>query len=296
MFDPDAPDFGNTPVHERRPCFGYVPADRCAPPCVSVITPFYNTGPVFRETARSLMRQSLQQWEWIIVNDGSTAPQAHALLDEYRRKDPRIRVVDHRENRGLSAARNTGYREARTEFVFQFDSDDLIEATALEKFFWFLISHPEAGMVTGYTVAFGETPRTWPEGFHAGARFLKQNCATPLSMVRKEAFIRTGGYDEENRDGLEDWEFWLRCAAAGLWGGTVREYLVWYRRRPGHRERWGNWGDPRRYAEFKTRLRRRYARLFEGGFPEVGPPEDDPHATPIWNAPVENRADLECAR
>ena len=50
--------------------YGYRAADLSAAPVVSVITPYYNTGRMFLETAESLLRQSLQQWEWIIVNDG----------------------------------------------------------------------------------------------------------------------------------------------------------------------------------------------------------------------------------
>src|SRR5687768_12606838 len=107
------PDYANTPASERRASYGYEPADPEAAPFASVVTPFFDTGDVFRETARSVLRQSLQQWEWIIVNDGSSDPASLALLDEFRGLDPRVRVVDHSENLGLSAARNTGYREAR---------------------------------------------------------------------------------------------------------------------------------------------------------------------------------------
>jgi cellulose synthase/poly-beta-1,6-N-acetylglucosamine synthase-like glycosyltransferase len=83
-------------------------------PLVTITTAFYNTGEIFRETARCVLGQSLQAWEWIIVNDGSTDPASLSMLDEFRRIDPRVRVVDHPRNRGLSAARNTGFREART--------------------------------------------------------------------------------------------------------------------------------------------------------------------------------------
>jgi len=71
--DPLAPDFANTPVSPERPRFHYIPRDKpeSMVPVVSIITPYYNTGEVFLETARSLWQQSLQQWEWLIVNDGS---------------------------------------------------------------------------------------------------------------------------------------------------------------------------------------------------------------------------------
>src|SRR5438128_1914443 len=136
MIHPSQPDFRNTPASALRPKFDYAPLDSSAKPVLSIITPFFDAGGVFRETAGSIFAQSLQQWEWIIVNDGSSNPEALALLDEYRGKDSRIRVVDHEVNKGLSAARNTGFRHAQTDYVFQLDADDLIEPTTLEKLWW----------------------------------------------------------------------------------------------------------------------------------------------------------------
>src|SRR5436309_3873095 len=123
MIHPGQPDFSNLPASPRRPKFEYLPRDSGAKPVLTIVTPFFNAGEVFRETAASIFAQSLQQWEWIIVNDGSSNPEALALLDEYRSKDSRIRVVDHEVNKGLSAARNTGFRHAQTDYVFQLDAD-----------------------------------------------------------------------------------------------------------------------------------------------------------------------------
>ncbi len=126
MVDPQNPDYQNTPVSPSRPQYGYRPADPSAAPAVSIVTPFYNTGEVFRETAQSVLQQSLQQWEWLIVNDGSHEPVSLHILDEYRQSDPRVRVIDHPENRGLPAARNRGWQEARSRYILYLDSDDLL--------------------------------------------------------------------------------------------------------------------------------------------------------------------------
>jgi glycosyltransferase involved in cell wall biosynthesis len=268
MIDPRAPDYENTPVSLRRPRFGYAPADAAASPVVSIVTPYYNTGAVFHETARSILGQSLQQWEWIIVNDASTDREALAVLAEYRGRDPRIRVIDHEVNRGLSGARNTGFRAARTEFVFQIDSDDLMEPTAIEKMLWFLHAHPEVAFVNAWSVAFGGQRYLWPRGFEEGDRFLSQNVATSHALIRRSAFLAAGGYDETIRGGMEDWDFWLRCANQGLWGATIPEYLEWYRRRPDHGDRWENWSEEgvRRFVEY---LRGRYPRVYQQGIPKV---------------------------
>jgi hypothetical protein len=286
MLDPNKPDYTNTPVSLLRPCFGYAPGQMSAAPAVSIITPFYNTGAVFLDTARSVLNQSLQQWEWLIINDGSTDTTALALLDGYRSRDPRIRVIDHDKNCGLSAARNTGFRAAHALYVVQLDSDDLLEPTATEKWVWFLESYPDCAFAKGYTVQFGAMERLWRHGFHDGSAFLEDNLVAPTSAVRTSVHAAVGGYDEHNRAGLEDWDFWLRCANAGYWGDTVPEYLDWYRWSPGHQNRWGNWDLGKRQRTFHAGFRQRYPRLWRGGFPRVEVREDPPFTetlkAPSW--------------
>jgi len=269
VIDPARPDYLNTPVSPQRPCFGYALSDPAAAPCVTIVSPFYNTGPIFHETARSVLQQSLQQWEWLIVNDGSTDPESLAILDSYRRSDPRIRVIDHEVNKGLSAARNTGFHAAQTPYVVQLDSDDLLEPTAVEKWLWFLESYPEFAFVKGYTLGFGAQEYVWQKGFHSGSAFLEDNLVAATSAIRKAVHQAVGGYDETVRGGLEDWDFWLRCANQGYWGGTIPEYLDWYRRRHSHSDRWANLDNAEQLQTFRTRLRQRYAHLWNGGFPQV---------------------------
>ena len=121
MIDPLEPDYFNTPVADSRPVFNYSPIEPLTEPLVSIITAYYNTGIIFHETVRSVMQQSLQQWEWIIVNDGSTDPEALAVLDKYREFDSRVRVLDRDVNQGLSATRNTAFRSSRSPYILQLD-------------------------------------------------------------------------------------------------------------------------------------------------------------------------------
>ncbi len=268
MIDPKNPDYANTPASDQRPVYDYGPADPTVPPAATIVTPFYNTGAIFHETARSIMRQSFQQWEWLIINDGSTQADALALLDEYRNRDTRIRVIDHDHNRGLSAARNSGFQAARTPYVVQLDSDDLLEPTAIEKCLWFLESYPEYAFVKGYTVGFEAQTYLWQQGFHNGEAFLEENSVAVTSVVQTAVHGAVGGYDENFRRGFEDWDFWLRCASRGYWGGTLPEYLDWYRRRESHQDRWAHWNKPQKV---KGQLQRRYPQLWAGKFPHVQP-------------------------
>jgi hypothetical protein len=178
--------------------------------------------------------------------------------------------VSHARNRGLSAARNTAFAHARTDFLFLLDDDDLLEPTAVEKTLACLVSHPGLAFANGFHVGFGAQQYVHRRGFHHGAAFLHHNLVVPHVLVRRSAFEAAGGFDESIVDGLEDWDFWLRCADRGLWGMTVPEPLTWYRRRPDHPSRWRNLARHEALAAFRARMRERYPRLYAGGFPRLG--------------------------
>lgn len=259
------------PLDPAHPRYGYRPA-AAGSPAVSIITPYYNTGPLFMETVRSVLRQSLQQWEWVIVNDGSDDTAALRALLPLRSADCRINVLD-RPNGGPSAARNTGVAASRAPLLFFLDSDNLLAPTALEKLAWTLYAHPASAFAGGWQCAFGHENLAWPRGFDTHYAVLYENMVTSQSMVRREVFERLGGFDEARRQGLEDYEFWLRGAAHGFWGHDVREYLVWSRRKPPRdytSYRWAFLDDPRAVRAFRREMRDRYPRLFRAGVPRPG--------------------------
>ncbi|MEM4546868.1 MAG: glycosyltransferase [Gloeomargarita sp. GMQP_bins_120] len=269
MMPMDPIDFDNTPVSPRRPSYEYVLEQDLEEPKVTIITPFYNTGSIFHETAISVFKQSFQEWEWIIVNDGSQDPESLSILDEYRKIDARVKIIDLPSNCGLSAARNVGIKNAKTEFIINLDSDDMLEPTAIEKYFWFLVSYPQFAFVEGYNFGFGAQKYLWQGGFHEREKFLLENRVTPNAMFRRSVALNVGGFDEGNRDGLEDWDFWLKCASKGYWGDTIPEYLSWYRRREKHQDRWKNWDGAERQLHFAKLLREWYPGLWRQGLPKV---------------------------
>lgn len=272
-------DFSSLPSSETRPRFHYRAADTAFEPCVSIITPFYDVGPEFYETARTVQGQSLQQLEWIIVNDGSTHPRSLQILEEFRDSDPRIRVIDHETNKGLSAARNSGFRSARADRCILLDSDDLLEATAAEKWFWFLETHPQFAFVGGLSVGFGARNYLWHHGFQDGEANLTVNYVDHTTMIRTEAFSTVGGFDETILGGLEDWEFWIRSSANGLWGANIFEYLSWYRTRDSHTDRWENLQHSK-IEEVKETFRHRYPQLWTGEFPQLSIFDSSPFRVP----------------
>jgi glycosyltransferase involved in cell wall biosynthesis len=98
---------------------------------ISIVVPSYNREVYLPECVDSILRQTYEDWELIIVDDGST-DDSKMLYDYFTQKDPRIKVI-YVEHGGISAARNAGVAASKGEYIAVFDSDDLMMPTRLEK-------------------------------------------------------------------------------------------------------------------------------------------------------------------
>ena len=196
-------------------------------PLVSVVIPFYNRTTYLAETLASLERQTTRDFEVILINDGSCDPQALGFWDELRTAGW-IRRVDC-EHRGQAAARNRGAMLARSEYLMFLDADDLLEASAIEKLCWTLAARPEASFVYSGVTHFGDMEAVCFDEFDAG-RLYRENYLTVTCVIRREAFLAAGGFDESLTDTHEDYDFWLRLVEQGRKGELFREALFRYRR------------------------------------------------------------------
>ena len=102
------------------------------PPQISIIIPVYNSENYLRECLDSITKQTFTDFEVLLINDGST-DKSGIICDEYAAKDSRFKVF-HKENGGVSSARNLGLHNAKGEWITFVDSDDLIEEDALKNF------------------------------------------------------------------------------------------------------------------------------------------------------------------
>jgi len=242
-------------------------------PAVTIVTPFYNMHEFINETAESVLRQTFRDFEWLIIDDGSTDPRAVDALDELARRDGRIRIV-HQANAGPGAARNRGFFEARAAYVAQLDADDLLTPTFLEKCLWFLETHPHYGWANTATVAFGDQHYPWLREFRR-EDLLRENVLVSTSVVRRSAHLTIGGYDESIRFGHEDWDYWLRMVKHGYTSEVIPEYLCWHRRRSSSRV-FETENDPVRKREFAELMRRKYEQVFKEGLPPTPEPTRAP--------------------
>ena len=99
-------------------------------PLISVVIPAYNAGQFLDETLESVLSQTYENWECIIVNDGST-DNTESVAKKWCEKDSRFRLTN-KENGGLSSARNWGIKESKAEYIAFLDADDILTSDSLE--------------------------------------------------------------------------------------------------------------------------------------------------------------------
>ena len=191
-------------------------------PKVSVIIPTYNYGHFLGEAIRSVLGQTLQDWELIVVDDGST-DNTREVVAAFA--DPRIHYI-HQQNRGNPAARNAALRVVSGEYVAFLDADDVWFPEKLEKQVAAL-DHlpPTVGLVYSDVYLFNNEDGTIIRSFLQGRRPPQGRILRELlgpdgwfisdtgSLIRREVFQRVGLYDE-SLWWYEDWEMWVRIAAA----------------------------------------------------------------------------------
>lgn len=122
-------------------------------PLVSIIVPVYNVGELVLKCLNSLISQSYEQIEIVVVDDGSTDGSGE-LCDDFAKKDKRIKVF-HKKNGGLSSARNYGIKKTSGEYVCLVDSDDYVKKSFVKKMVEAVLSHNADVAVCGYN---GEIP------------------------------------------------------------------------------------------------------------------------------------------
>lgn len=198
-------------------------------PLVSIITSYYNANEYMWQTINCVLNQSFKSWEWIIVDDGSTTPEAINYLKEVEKIDERIKVY-HKENEGLALGRDYGIEKSTTKYILPLDADDLIEPTYIECLYWAMETNPDAAWGFTDSVGFGKYLYLSDKKFDSDI-MKTDNQITATSLIRKEKILELGGYGKAKRYVNEDWHLWLRMLAQGWYPVQLKFYGFWYRRR-----------------------------------------------------------------
>lgn len=196
-------------------------------PAVSVVVPCYNGGRFLDGLMESLRRQTFRDFEIVIVDDGSDDPET---LRKLTALDDRARVI-RQDNRGPSAARNTGVAYARADIVALIDCDDAVAPTYLAETVPVLQSAPpDVAIVFTHVQTAGGQATTGRRYFNRFDLLFTNTC--PWLVLRKECWRAVGGYDESMYEGYEDWDFSLRLVDAGYCGIEIPKPLYIYYIRP----------------------------------------------------------------
>lgn len=197
-------------------------------PKLSVIIPCYNQGQYLDEAVDSVLKQTFQDFEIVIVNDGSTDDFTNNLLKDYNK--PKTKIIE-TSNQGLSAARNNAIKKSVGQYILPLDADDKIADTFLDKTLKKIEEQPNIKAVGAFVYLFGETEsKAQPQGGQV-SDFLHYNRATATALYRKLDWELCGGYDETMKNGYEDWDFWIRMLKDGSRLEVIPEYLFYYRQK-----------------------------------------------------------------
>ena len=198
-------------------------------PLVSIIVPCYNDWQYIEQAVNSALNQTYSNIEVIVVDDGSDLRTKKVL----KKLEPKIARLLTQENKGQSTARNNGIRESTGEYILTLDSDDYFEGTFCEKAIPIFLNNKEVKIVTCQATRWyesGEKNIFIPAGGTI-SNFIYANDALGTSMFKKEDWRQCKGYDEEMRNGFEDWEFFIRILKDGGFTQVIQEPLYNYRRR-----------------------------------------------------------------
>ena len=192
---------------------------RVSEPAISVAMSVYNGAPYLGIAIESILAQSLADFEFLILNDGSTDDSA-AIIDRYAAQDSRIRAI-HRENKGLIVSLNQLLDEARAPIIARMDGDDIALPERFAKQHAFLTDNPDHGVVSSWTTDIdrdgtpfplgGDDQPTSHEAFLAAIESGGQLLCHPSAMFRRDLVKSVGGYHAAFRH-CEDYDLWLRLA------------------------------------------------------------------------------------
>ena len=182
---------------------------------VSIVIACYNHGAMLREALASIEQvRNENLLEVIVVDDGSSDAATRKILSEV--VEAGCCTLCLQPNRGPAAARNTGIRLAKGEFILPLDSDNRLRDVYLDEGVSLLKNDSSVGVVYADAEYFGERSGRWDVPEFNLLPLIRQNFIDVCALYRKRLWEEVGGYDEPMLlMGLEDWDFWLRVSLHG---------------------------------------------------------------------------------
>lgn len=226
-------------------------------PIVSVIIPCYNQGQYLDYAVESVLSQTYQHFEIIVINDGSTDPETIEIIKNYQK--PKTRII-HTKNQGVVAARNQAIQLSQGKYILPLDADDKIASTYLEEAVELLEANDNLGIVYCEAEFFGEQTGKWELPQYDFPNILLGNMIFCSGFFRKSDWQEVNGYNPNMVDGWEDYDFWLSIIELGREVYQIPKILFFYRRKLISRT---ETIDSQKLLELHTYVFRNHAQLYE---------------------------------
>lgn len=192
---------------------------------VSIIIPYYQCEKYIEETLECIVKQTHQNIETIIVNDGSPKE----FLEKIEKKYTNINLkILHQENQRQAATRNNGSAISKGEFLLFLDCDDLIAENYIEKTLAVLKSDKTIRIAYSKSKYFEGKKGEWFLPDYEKKAFLIENCIPVTALIYKSDFEKVGGFDKEITF-FEDWDLWISIIKEGGSVHRINEFLFFYR-------------------------------------------------------------------
>lgn len=193
---------------------------------VSIIMPCFNDGEYIEESIESVLSQTYDNIELIIVDDGSTDKKTIEILDSLELD--KIKVI-RSERLRPAGARNLGIEKSNGTYILPVDSDDLIDRNYVAKAVEILDSNENVGIVYCYADLFGEKKGRWQLPDYSFENMLLDNVIFVTAMFRKEDWFKVGGFNTNLIHGMEDYDFWISILELEREVVQIPEVLFKYR-------------------------------------------------------------------
>lgn len=198
------------------------------PGMLSIVIPYYNLGDTIEETVQSVLRITYDNYEVILVNDGSTDAASIEKLAELKKKYLSLQIVEI-PNGGLANARNVGAACAKGEYLAFLDADDLIKPDFYERCIQVLQKYDNVSFVYSWLQYFEGASAVWTTFDTALPYMLMANMLAAFAVVRKADFLAFGKNRPAMEYGMEDYDGWLGMLENGRMGVCIPEPLCLYR-------------------------------------------------------------------
>ncbi|GAB3330207.1 hypothetical protein GCM10027429_07120 [Marivirga atlantica] len=194
-------------------------------PLVSIVIPNYNRESLIEETLNSVLQQTINNWECIIVDDGSTDNSIN-LIKHFTEKDNRFKLIlRDRKPKGASTCRNIGIAHSRSQYIVFLDSDDLLAPFSLQTRLSFIEKNKPLDLAVFSTIGFKEEPGDYnlvwnilnkeKNPSHLRRLLIGDTPWATLSCIWRKTFLeRIGGWEEKSIC-WQDWELHIRALLEG---------------------------------------------------------------------------------